>query len=170
MGYRKPRSWTGQQLEDAVRRSTTIAEALRRLGLRPRGENYKTFHRHVQRLQLSTTHFIGKAHLRGQGRGNVAIPLHEILVRQSTFRNTKRLTIRLLRDGLLREECYECGLTQWRGQKLPSQLDHINGDSQDHRLENLRILCPNCHALTPTYCGKNTTGAHWTTRARHGSE
>lgn len=56
-----------------------------------------------------------------------------------------------------KERCSECGLTEWRGQPIPLELDHISGNRRDLRVENLRLLCPNCHALTPTYRGKNAT-------------
>ena len=60
-----------------------------------------------------------------------------------------------LKYGLLRNECYECGMTEWRGRPAPLELDHINGENTDNRIENLRILCANCHAQTPTYRWKN---------------
>lgn len=63
----------------------------------------------------------------------------------------------ILREGLLEAKCYEegCGLTEWRGKPISLQLDHINGDNFDHRIENLRLLCPNCHSQTETFAGKN---------------
>ena len=62
---------------------------------------------------------------------------------------------RLLRAGLLTNACAVCGINQWQGRPLVLELDHINGVSDDHRLENLRLLCPNCHSQTDTYCGRN---------------
>ena len=62
-----------------------------------------------------------------------------------------KLKIRLLNEGYLKPECSTCGNTQWGDEEIPLQLDHKNGDGEDNRLENLRLLCPNCHALTPEY-------------------
>ena len=157
----RPRRWTDDQLTDAVRSSVTIAEALGRLGLVPRGQNYRTFHRHRERLGLDISQFLGKAHLAGRIRHNLStrIPLEEILVEKSTYANSPRLGERLIREGLREDRCYECGITEWRGRKLRLRLDHINGNPRDHRLDNLRFLCPNCDSLTDTYCGRNSAGA-----------
>lgn len=82
-------------------------------------------------------------------------PLSEILVEGSGY-PTGKLKKRLLREGVLSEECSECGSGPvWNGKPLTLQLDHTNGVSDDHRLENLRILCPNCHTQTLTYAGRN---------------
>jgi HNH endonuclease len=62
---------------------------------------------------------------------------------------------RLLELGLIEERCSRCGVAQWRGKPLRIQLDHINGVKDDWRLENLRMLCPNCHSQTPTFAGRN---------------
>lgn len=62
---------------------------------------------------------------------------------------------RVLRDNLIEYKCAECGITEYNGKPISLQLDHINGVSNDHRLENLRWLCPNCHSQTETYAGKN---------------
>ena len=61
----------------------------------------------------------------------------------------------IIKDSLLPYECSECGISEWNGRKLALHLDHINGKNGDHRLENLRFLCPNCHSQTETYTGKN---------------
>lgn len=82
------------------------------------------------------------------------VPLEEVLVagRPTSTNNLRR---RLIRSGLKAARCEICGITEWQGRPAPLQLDHINGDRCDNRLENLRIVCPNCHAQTETYCGKN---------------
>lgn len=67
----------------------------------------------------------------------------------------RHLKNRLLRAGLLQDHCQRCGLTHWLGEKLSLELHHVNGIPDDNRLENLNLLCPNCHSLTPNYCGKN---------------
>jgi len=84
-----------------------------------------------------------------------ALSLEEILVenRPQTGRGT--LKRKLIKNGIFKEECSECGINTWMGKKLSLQLDHINGHSKDNRLENIRLLCPNCHSLTTTYAGKN---------------
>jgi predicted RNA-binding Zn-ribbon protein involved in translation (DUF1610 family) len=65
-----------------------------------------------------------------------------------------KLKQKLLSTGT-KYECVECGISEWRGKLLSLHLDHINGINNDDREDNLRLLCPNCHSLTETYCGKN---------------
>ena len=79
-------------------------------------------------------------------------PLERILAESKSRVSIKR---RLLEAGLLRNECDECGLTSWRGKRLSIQLDHRNGVRDDHRVENLRMLCPNCHSQTPSFAARN---------------
>jgi hypothetical protein len=164
----KKASWTDDELRAAVAKSKTIREALKGLNVQGRGDNYKTFHKHVRRLGLDTSHFVGIAHLRGQSRLNLASrrPLDDILVENSEYENTKSLSQRLVREGVLERRCYECGFTEWRGQPMPLELDHINGSRRDNRRENLRFLCPNCHALTPTFRGRNATTERRASRSR----
>lgn len=80
-------------------------------------------------------------------------PINELIARR-VGRN--HLKSRLFKAGLLINKCEACGITEWRGKRLAMHLDHINGVRDDHRLENLRLLCPNCHSQTPTYGGRNT--------------
>jgi 5-methylcytosine-specific restriction endonuclease McrA len=94
-----------------------------------------------------------KARERGEINARpAAMSIEQLLARGKSRYNVKK---RLLRAGLLRNECFECGLTHWRGRKLSLHIDHINGVNNDHRLENLRLLCPNCHSQTETYGGLN---------------
>lgn len=146
------RSWTDQDLVSAVRKNITISGVLRDLGISDYGGNYRTFHREVARLGVSTTHMKG----RGHGQSRTGRPIEEVLVRNSSYGGgSYALKKRLLRGGLLQEECVECGGGNlWNGKPLQLQLDHINGDPRDNRIENLRILCPNCHTQTPTFAGK----------------
>lgn len=69
--------------------------------------------------------------------------------------SSHKLKLILLREKIKEEKCEICSLEVWQGKKIPIELDHINGDHWDNRLENLRILCPNCHAQTATNSGKN---------------
>ena len=81
-------------------------------------------------------------------------PLDLILTINSNFQSNK-LRKRLINEGYLEPVCSSCSLTEWQGVPIPLELDHINGTNTDNRLMNLRLLCPNCHALTSNYRGKN---------------
>ncbi len=146
------RSWDIEHLAAAVAGSDSVSEVSRRLGYTPNGGIHRMLVAYIRNYGLDTSHFTGTRWARG--RSLPKIPLDEILVENSTYRANSRLRIRLVAAGLLKAECAECGLTAWRGQPLPLHLDHVNGDHTDNRLENLRILCPNCHAITDTWCGR----------------
>ena len=83
-----------------------------------------------------------------------AIPLAEILEGKHP-KAQSGLKHKLLREGIFQNTCSACGISEWMNLPIVCELDHINGNRYDHRLENLRILCPNCHSQTSTYCGKN---------------
>jgi hypothetical protein len=134
----------------------SLRAVLRRLELHPTGANYKTLQLTIARLGLDTRHFLGQGHLRGKSHGWARrLPLDAILVANSAYMSMWNLKRRLVSGGLLESKCSECGLTEWRGSRLVLVLDHVNGDPRDHRLENLRLLCPNCNSQTPTFAGRN---------------
>jgi len=146
-------SWTDEQLAEAVAQSRSLAEVLRRLGYTPNGGVHRFIKAHIVRAGLDTSHFTGQAWMSGRRRTPAAVrrSLDEVLTVGSLCRSSS-LRDRLIRAAYKEARCEFCGLTEWRGQPLPLELDHINGHASDNRLENLRILCPNCHAQTETWC------------------
>jgi len=145
------RLWTDEDLIKAVAESVTVREVIGKLGLsRTAAGNHTTVSKHVVRLGLDITHFTGKAS--GHG-GTPRRSLTVILTENSTFA-THNLLKRLVAEGLKTRQCEMCGLTEWLEKPISLELDHINGIPNDHRLENLRVLCPNCHSTTPTWRGR----------------
>ena len=84
-----------------------------------------------------------------------AMPIEQLLVRGRTRTSRRHLKQRLLAEGLKENRCEQCGITEWQGKPLNLQLHHMDGDGTNNTLENLEILCPNCHAQTDTYGGRN---------------
>jgi hypothetical protein len=149
------RRWTDHDLARAVEQANSVAGVLRQLGLKPGGSMYVSVQDAIVRLGLDTGHFNGQGWRKGASTPvRAARPLSEILVENSRF-TSSHLRKRLIQEGVKEAACEGCGRTEWRGAPIPLQLDHINGDRTDNRLENLRLLCPNCHAQTDTWCSKN---------------
>jgi hypothetical protein len=84
-----------------------------------------------------------------------AMPLEQLLVADRPQTNRSHIKLRLLAAGLKENRCERCGLTEWDGRPLNMQLHHVNGQGKDDRLENILFLCPNCHAQTETWGGRN---------------
>jgi len=82
------------------------------------------------------------------------IDLTEILKGLHPTYQTLKLKKRLIREKVLEYKCVSCGLFEWQGKEISLHLDHIDGNNHNHKLENLRLLCPNCHSQTDTWCGK----------------
>jgi HNH endonuclease len=153
--------WSSEQeVRAAVAESLSYAEVLRRLGLRTAGGNHRTVRKYVDEIwRIPTDHFDANA-ARGRSRARAATPLAEILVTGSTY-HRGHLKRRLLSEGLKQPRCELCGQGElWRGRRMSLVLDHINGIHDDHRLENLRILCPNCNATLDTHCGRHNKRKH----------
>lgn len=146
-------TYTEVQLREAISKSTSIRAALIYLNISARGGNYKVIQKAVARYNIDTSHFLGQGHAKNKtlpSKTETNLYLTNVIP-ISSF----RLKNRLLKENILSPVCTSCGLENWLGRSIPLELDHIDGNSDNNNLQNLRLLCPNCHALTPTYRGKN---------------
>lgn len=147
--------FTDEQLIEAVKESVSITGVLRKLNLNIYGANHKVIKRRIIKLNLDTSHFTGQAWNKGQKiTCNPGKPLSEILVENSEI-STNHLKQRLIKANLLIYKCCVCGLFKWMKKSIVLQLHHKNGVHNDNRIENLCLICPNCHSQTDTFTSKN---------------
>lgn len=148
-----PAQWTRhseETLRAAVASSTSVKEVLRHLGINPVGGNHTHISRRIATLNIDTSHFAGRARKPQSSRGDL------LTLRKAEAGRVpgSRLLPHLLRTGVP-ECCAACGTgPEWNGKPLRLEVDHLDGAWWDNRPENLRLLCPNCHAVTDTYRGR----------------
>lgn len=137
---------------EVVKESKSYAEVLRRLGRNDKsGGSHVAIKRRIEKLGIDISHFLGQ-------RWNLGRSLYttDEMFAEGSTRSRQEVKRIIIRDKLIPYECEFCGNKgEWLGKQMSLELDHINGVHNDHRLENLRFLCPNCHAITDTYCSKN---------------
>lgn len=151
--------FTKEDYEEIVKSSQSIAEVCRKLGKKINGGNYFTIQRIIDKYDIDTSHFTGKGWCKGltHSEKTAKIPLADILKENTNFKSHV-LKNRLIASGLKEYKCEKCGCDgTWLGEPITLELHHINGNHFDNRLENLQILCPNCHSQTNSYRGKNNT-------------
>lgn len=153
-------NYSPEELQSILDKSSSFKNALRNLGMCDHGNNYSTLHKVINEYNLDLTQinenrklenekFVKKLHSKHKAA------LEEILIENSTYNNGHNLKIKLFEAGLKEHKCEKCDLKEWLGQPIPLHLHHKNGKHNDNRIENLELLCPNCHAFTDTYAGKN---------------
>lgn len=140
-------------LKNAVKNSRSIAQVLDKLGIVPAGGNYQTVKRRIAKYSIDTSHFGGQSWNKGKITGPKK-PIEFYLTKNSIVQSFK-LKKRLLSENIFQHKCYNCHETQWLKHPIPLELHHIDGDRYNNELSNLTLLCPNCHALTNNYRGKN---------------
>ncbi|MFJ4922158.1 HNH endonuclease signature motif containing protein [Streptomyces sp. NPDC088725] len=155
---RRGGSRTGQptraEPQRAVTQSCSIAATLRALHRPDNTQQRALLRRWTAAYGIDTAHFLGQAHHRGKPGTRPQKSADEVLVKNDGTRRTKSAQLRrALKETGVPERCAECGTGPvWQGRPMTLEIDHINGDWSDNRPANLRLLCPNCHAVTSTWC------------------
>ena len=148
----KKRKYTNEELIDAVKNSQSIRSVLKKIGLTPAGGNYENVKKYIDELGIDTSYFLGQSILKRKTHSYKMRPLEKVLIHKK-LENTWRLKNRLLAEGIKEHCCEQCKRTKWQGDLIPLELHHKDGDRTNNTLENIELLCPNCHSLTDNYRG-----------------
>jgi Zn finger protein HypA/HybF involved in hydrogenase expression len=153
------KNYSKEQLNSYIKESNCFAEVIRKMGLKPSSGSTITLKKKIKELNLDTKHFQGR--LVGLDKKNLKniknnnLKLENILIKNSTYTNTHKLKLRLFKEKIKKKICEKCGIKNWMGEKISLQLHHKDGDKTNNLLENLEILCPNCHSQTENFVSKN---------------
>jgi Zn finger protein HypA/HybF involved in hydrogenase expression len=150
----EPSYYSKENLSRLVAESRSYNEVCTKLGAtKPGGSKYRRLRKKIVEYGLDVSHFTGKSWARNKNAEHHEIirklPDDQIFCENSPYSGTKLRKRYILKNPDYR--CRECELTEWRGRILKLHIDHINGKSNDNRLENLRWICPNCHQQTETW-------------------
>lgn len=148
-------NYSEEEFRQIVQNAVSMTDCCKKVGLSPNGSNgRKQIKKRCEELNIDYKHLQNSNPV--DKNYSYRYDYKDILIENSTYSSRTRLKARLIHDGLLEYKCAICGnLGFWNNQPLSLQLDHINGVNNDNRLENLRLLCPNCHSQTDTFSGKN---------------
>ena len=151
--------YTMEQFVSAVANNYNVRQVLTELGLKPAGGNYSFAKRRIKELSLDTSHWGTVKNRQGWAKGKKfpekSKPIEHYLIEGNISIGSNKLKKRLFKENYFEKKCYKCNRTEWNDLPIRLELEHINGKHNDNRIRNLTILCPNCHAQTDTYRGKN---------------
>ncbi|WP_030686822.1 HNH endonuclease signature motif containing protein [Streptomyces sp. NRRL B-1347] len=147
--------WTREILEPAVAASKSVNDVLRYLGIGIVGGYHTHISRRITAYGIDTSHFVGQKRTEAMRDNRRRRTPSEILVVDASRRVPNTRLKRAMAELGVVKQCSLCGTgPEWLGEPLPLEVDHIDGDWRDNRIENLRLLCPNCHSTTDTYRGR----------------
>jgi hypothetical protein len=130
--------WTKELLTPIVQSSTSYSECLRKMGKRAAGGNFKLLQRNIDKFNLDTSHMLHQA----SNKGKEFLPFEGL-------KASKAIKFRLIKER--GHNCERCGLHTWQDIQITLELEHTDGNNRNNERDNLKLLCPNCHALTPTW-------------------
>lgn len=148
--------YTKEVLEDLVKESYSVAEVIRKLGLKVAGGTHSHISRRIKQFDIDTSHFLGQSSNKGKAPPT-KLKANEILVLDEDLHYRKKsyqLKRAMLEMGVS-YECSECGIKDWQGKEIALHVDHIDGNWTNNLISNLRFLCPNCHSQTDNFAGKS---------------
>ena len=146
--------YTKELLENVCKNSYSYRQCLSMLGLKEAGGNYSCLKKRIQEYNIDISHFKHQAWNKGKTNESRKRPTIDYLSNKQSIQSWK-LKKRLLKEKLFDHKCYKCNQSTWLNNPIPIELHHINGNSCDNSLDNLTLLCPNCHALTSNCRAKN---------------
>ena len=147
--------YSKEEIENIVKDCCSIADFCRKLGWQPRGDNYKIFHQYVRDYGIDISHFTGKRSNIGNKNNCGKEKPVESYLKNGTLVRGSTLIKKLISSGFKEYKCENCGIATWLGEPVHLELHHIDGDHFNNELDNLKLLCPNCHSMTDNFRGKN---------------
>ncbi|MFC9686698.1 HNH endonuclease signature motif containing protein [Streptomyces sp. NPDC056948] len=155
---REGAKWTREILGPVVAESTSVNQVLRRLGLEPVGGHHTNISRRIKAYDIDTSHFTPVARTERQRYNQRRRTAEEILTEDTSphpMRTPGTRLKRAMRELGAVERCALGGIEPlWLGEPLPLEIDHIDGNWRNNRIDNLRMVCPNCHSTTDSYRGR----------------
>ena len=148
--------YTLEQVQNAILISNSRRELLKNLHIVSGGGNYQTINKFIKNNNLDISHFSRIAWNKGKKTKYKTRPIEDYLSNRISITSHK-LRLRLLSEKVFPHKCNKCKLTTWLTHPIPLELEHKDGNHLNNNLDNLELLCPNCHAFTPTYRGKNVS-------------
>lgn len=144
----RQRTWTDEELAEAVKESFAYSQVAVKMGLHPGNKTCAAVRDKIRELNLDISHFVpGRRKTGIPGVSGWTVPDDRLFIVGTVFNtNHKRRYL-----AIVKYECRNCGLSEWLGEKLILQVDHVDGDRKNNTLENLRLMCPNCHSQTETW-------------------
>lgn len=146
--------YTKELIQEAVSRSFTWTETCKQLGIKAATGSQTNLVNRAKIFGIDFSHFLTASQCSKRPRPNCKRDIIDYLKDNGPFINSHKLKVKLISVGLKEYKCEGCGGTEWMGERIPLELHHVDGDRKNNNLENLKVLCCNCHSVIPNYAGK----------------